>query len=138
NDLDLANDSSAAITLTADVIVGNDVYFNMGSGDITGGFNIDVGRNLNINTGTGAGFSTGSFIMKGTGTINGTSGATISSIGIDAGVGTVTLNGIIDVDNNWVYTSGTVDPGTSTVRFPTGGNDSSIDSDGMSFNDVVF
>ncbi|HEY4287774.1 MAG TPA: T9SS type A sorting domain-containing protein [Puia sp.] len=79
--------------------------------------------------------------------INGTASQTFSStvaagqgwlpfIKIQKTSGTLTLGGTTSVSRDWTYVSGAVAPTSSTIVF--GGNNLSISSAGMSFNNVNF
>jgi hypothetical protein len=57
-------------------------------------------------------------------------------IKIQKASGTLTLGGTLSVTRDWTYVSGTVAPSSSTVVF--GGNNLSISSAGMTFNNLNF
>jgi len=101
---------------------------------------IQVQGNMIINnTGAGGG-GTGTLLFNGTGSqsITGNSAAgtgKLPFVQIQKTTGTLSLAGTISESRSWTYTSGTVDPTTSTVVF--GGNSLSVASAGMSFNNVT-
>jgi hypothetical protein len=68
----------------------------------------------------------------------GVAGAQIPNVFVKKTTGsTLTLGGaVLDITGNWFYTSGTVAPGASTVRF-VGGSIATIDTGAESFNNVV-
>ena len=90
----------------------------------------------NLNTGTvaalgdvsqvlGYGGGTGTLLISGGGTQTLTGASTTASgnlplLVINKPSGTLTLAGTIRTSNNWTYTAGTLDPGTSTVVFAGG------------------
>lgn len=81
---------------------------------------INVHGNITVtNTGTGSGGSA-LVVLNGTGsqtiTGSGTAGAgKLPNITIDKSSGTLSLSSVISVSGNWIYTQGTVSPGTSSV-----------------------
>jgi hypothetical protein len=81
---------------------------------------IDAHGDINVtNTSSGA-MGTASLVINGTGnqsiTGSGVAGeGRLPQITIDKSSGTLTLNSLISVYGDWIYTQGTVAPGTSTV-----------------------
>jgi hypothetical protein len=77
--------------------------------------------------------------MMGTGnqTITGVLGQKLPSLTINKPGGTLYLSGTIDLERNLTYTSGTVDPQASTVRF-VGSNAAAINAPGSTFYNLVF
>ena len=91
------------------------------------------------NTAAGSG-GTGGLLISGTVnqalTGNAASGqGQLPFVKIQKTSGTLTMGGTITVTRNWTYTSGTVNPSTSTVVF--GGNNLTVTSAGMGFNHVT-
>ena len=91
------------------------------------------------NTAAGSG-GTGGISINGTGnqalTGNAASGqGQLPYVTIQKTSGTLTMGGTITVMRNWLYSSGTVNPSTSTVVF--GGSNLSVTSAGMSFNHLT-
>ena len=86
--------------------------------------------------GTGTGGS-GSIVINGDSTQTLTGNATTSAGAIpDIDIqNDLDITGTVRTLDNWTYTSGTVDAGSSTVVF--GNADTTIDSNGMSFNNVT-
>lgn len=83
---------------------------------------VEVKGNINISNTAGNGGGTATFLINGTGvqSITGTGGATpgkLPQVNINKTAGQLNLIGTIAAGNNWTYTSGTVDPGTSRMVF---------------------
>jgi hypothetical protein len=139
-------------------LVGNGNAYNFtNSGDVTvshalsitgtsycriNGSAIDVTGDINIsNTATGGG-GNGQINLNGTGTqfINGAAAAGFGALpqfNINSS-GTVNLTGFISFAIGLVYTSGTVNPGTSTVCFTNTGTNSYDISGVLTLNNVTF
>lgn len=86
----------------------------------TGTINVQGNITLN-NTGTSGGGSA-TIVVNGTGsqsiTGSGTAGqGSLPNITVDKASGTLTMNSVISVTGNWIYTQGTVDATTSSVAF---------------------
>ena len=86
---------------------------------------------------------TGTVLIDGTGSQTLTGSATQSTgslplININKSAGTLTLAGTIRAGGNWVYTTGTLAAGTSTVVFGDPGASGSIISGSHTLNNVTF
>lgn len=113
------NEINAAINVINTVTVLGNLVFNDGNssgGSLSGTGTLEVWGDVTItNFSAGSG---GLIKLVGTSqTITGTADKTISNLEI-ASQGTVTLAGDIEVEGNFTHTSGTIIPGTSTLRFP--------------------
>ena len=84
------------------------------------------------------GGSTGTLLFAGTGAqaLDGTSttaAGNLPDVVIDKPSGTLTLTGVLRTSNDWTYTGGTLDAGTSTLVFAGG----TVAAAGMAFYDVT-
>jgi len=144
-------------TVSSGSMIFNNVELDMSSRDLTVTGTMDVDGNLvitrvdDIRNGTilvaGNASSTDTSV-KGSGRIkmdggnNQFLGGTAAPFGqfpeieIDKSGGTLTLRNTILVRDDWIYTAGTVDPGTSTVQFSGGGN-KTVDVGSTSFNNLI-
>jgi hypothetical protein len=112
------SESYKTITLAADMTVTNNFSQN-GFGSVFNGNKLFVGGDFS-NTRASGGFS-GTTIIE----LNGTDNQTISSAGgafgtdiiINKTAGTLYLSGTIPIIKDWTWTAGTVDAGTSTLKF---------------------
>jgi hypothetical protein len=100
---------------------------------------IQAQGNISVSNTSTAGGGNGAILINGTGNqlFSSSSPAAqgrMPNISIVKTTGTLTLSGIISESQNWTYTSGVVDPTTSTVAF--GGNGLSVNSSGMNFYNV--
>jgi hypothetical protein len=132
----------------------NNVTINQGASDFTVTGTMDVNGDLTItgasaiNDGTIAVAGnvtstdtsvagTGTIVLDGTGaqilSASGTTGE-LPSVTINKPSETLTIQDTIEISGNWTHTAGTVDAGTSTVIFTTGGQ--TVSSGSMSFNNV--
>ncbi len=100
---------------------------------LTGG-NVTVARNLTtVNTGFSG---TGTIVLDGAGSQTFSGNGQVGNVTIQKSAGTLTLANTIEVVGNWLYVSGTVNAGSSTVVFQ--GGDKTVDANGMSFYNVTF
>ena len=144
------------LTVNSGAMIFNDVAVTIGGNDLTVIGTMDVDGDLTINSAGSIG--TGTIAVAGNVTttdasvvqsgaakilIDGSGPQTISASGGAGGLpsleinnsGTLTLQDTIHVYDNWVFTGGTVDAGTSTVIFD--GSDLSITTGTMAFNNVT-
>lgn len=119
------------------VTVNGNLNFNSKSSSgqtVDGHFNVHGDVNA-MSAQCGGGQTDTYFNMVGVGaqTINGLDGCSLPTIMVNKPSGTLSLVGIIQVNDDFLHTSGTVDPGTSTVRFKGSLNRTDISVAGMSF-----
>ncbi len=123
--LEIAFSESATIafTVSGTATTTNDLVISQGlngSGINTG--TINVGGNVSVSDadfGTNASsFHTATINLNGSGnqTISSNGGA-LPNVAVNKSSGTLFLQGTIPVDRNWTYTAGTLDAGTSTLKF---------------------
>ena len=130
---------SVSNTITADGIltIEGSSKVTLDNGTINADSNVVV---TNSSTSTTAGGTativfTSSFNQSFTG--SGTAGAgKLPNITINKGGGTLSLLSVISVNGNWIYTAGTISPGTSTVSFYGNFNLDGTGSATMSFNRI--
>ena len=148
--------ASQDLTVTPGAVVFNDVTLNMSANTLWVIGTMDVNGDLTINSADGikagtiavAGDVTTTDIQVyesngGTVLFDGSGPQTLSASGGAGGLprveinksGTLTIQDTIHVNDNWTFTGGTVDAGTSTVIFD--GSDLSITTGTMAFNNVV-
>jgi hypothetical protein len=116
----------------------NNIFFNT---PVTGTTAIQAQGDIIINNTSATGGGTALILINGTGSQAFTGNAAASHgllpfVKIQKTSGTLTLNGIISVNRDWTWVSGTVLPTTSSLIF--GGNSLTITSSGMSFYNVTF
>jgi hypothetical protein len=126
------------VTGTLATIGSSNVFLNTASAGGTTA--IQANGDIMINNTSITGGGNAAILINGTGSQALTSTAAsgqgkLPYIKIQKPSGTLTLSGIISESRDWVYTSGTVNPGTSTVVF--GGNSLAIASAGTNFYDVA-
>lgn len=90
---------------------------------------------VNANAGGGSGVITAAGSTNQT--VTGVAGAYISNFVINSSGGTVSLAGILCSNNNFSYTAGVVDPGTSEVRFNANYSTIAISTGTMSFQNLT-
>jgi uncharacterized delta-60 repeat protein len=132
--------TNANTEFVSNMNVANDLQLNSGTGLYTSanGSRINVIGNVVGTSGFGGGTSgleINFAASSGTQTITAAGGMIFPSIKINTG-GTLDLGSqTIDVSNHWIYQAGTVNAGTSTVRF-IGDANSTITTAGMGFNNL--
>ena len=148
--------ASKDLTVNSGAMAFNDVTLSMGGNTLTVTGTMDVDGDLTINSADGV--KTGTIAVAGNVTttdtsvgqsgagkilIDGSGAQTLGASGTAGGLpaieinnsGTLTIQDTIHMDDNWVFTGGTVDAGTSTVIFD--GADLSITTGTMAFNNVT-
>ncbi len=118
-----------------------------GTVDVNGNLTVTTANQINTGTIAVAGnvttsdtSVTGSATVRFDGTGNQTLGTgsgtgELPRVTIDKSAGTLTIQDTIEVTGDWTYTAGTVNAGTSTVKFQT--NSLTVNSGAMSFNHVT-
>ena len=136
NDVTLSLGGGNSLTVTGTMDVDGDLTIN--SIDCIGGTGtIAVSGNITTTDTTVCQSGTAKILIDGSGaqTIGASGGAGgLPAIEINNS-GTVTIQDTIHMDDNWVFTGGTVDAGTSTVIFD--GSDTSVTTGTMAFNNVT-
>ena len=144
------------LTVNSGAMIFNDVAVTISGNDLTVIGTMDVDGDLTINS--AASIGTGTIAVSGNVTttdttvsqsgaakilIDGSGTQTLSASGTAGGLpaieinnsGTLTIQDTIHMDDNWVFTGGTVDAGTSTVIFD--GSETSVTTGTMAFNNVT-
>ena len=144
------------LTVNSGAMIFHDVAVTISGNDLTVIGTMDVDGDLTINS--AASIGTGTIAVSGNVTttdatvsqsgaakilIDGSGAQTLSASGTAGGLpaieinnsGTLTIQDTIHMDDNWVFTGGTVDAGTSTVIFD--GSDTSVTTGTMAFNNVT-
>ena len=134
----------------ADVNIGGNTLTVTGTMDVNGNLSVTSANNIsggtiavagNVTTTDGNVGGSNVVLFDGNGAqLLSASGGTGSLPGVDINksAGTLTIQDtivIIGANNGWTHTAGTVDAGTSTVFFGTGGK--TANASGMSFNNVA-
>ncbi|HET6429779.1 MAG TPA: hypothetical protein VFJ30_15290 [Phycisphaerae bacterium] len=139
NDVTFATGNSYAdVFVTGTLAVGGDLLIQTGAG-VYGG---TVAVSGDVTT-TNAGFhGTGLIQIVGDGAQTlGAAGGTgqLPNVEVAKSGGTLTIEDAIQVRGDWTWTSGSVDAGTSLVKFVVSGagNSITVDAAGMSFHDVT-
>jgi len=127
-------------TLSANInVLGNltlsDTY-NGGSGKIDGSY-INLYGHLTTSNYGKSGNTEIKIVGNSNQTLTGISGANIPKLTIESTGGTVSFSGTLYLTNNFTYTSGTVDAGTSTV-YITSKSAKTINANSMSFYNFTF
>jgi Secretion system C-terminal sorting domain len=125
------------ITGTLTTIGANNLFFDA---PVTGTTAIQAQGDIIIDNTSATGGGTALILINGTSSQSITGNAAASHgllpyIKIQKASGTLTLNGIISVNRDWTWLSGTVAPTTSSLIF--GGNNLIVTSAGMSFYNVT-
>lgn len=124
--------------VSGDLNVGNDFTVSAGDNsiDIMGG-TINVHGNADISAGYKADGQTGTVKFIGTGdqTISSSGGGNYPNIVIDKSSGTLNMNGSIVTSQSWTLTNGTVNAGTSTLKF-NGASNTTFTGGGASYYNV--
>jgi hypothetical protein len=128
--------SWATITINSEIYCEGDLTIQgSGSSKVNGGTVAVEGDVTTTNTGF-SGSGTVKFVGSGDQTLGASSGTgQLPHVEIAKSGGTLTMQDTIEVVGDWTYTSGTVDAGTSTVKFQ--GGSKTVDANGMSFYDVI-
>jgi hypothetical protein len=133
------NEINATINIIGTITVLGNLILNdqnPAGGNINGTGVIELWGNLTI-TNFSAGGNGGLIKLVGSSqTITGTAGKALSTLEI-ASTGTVTLVGEISIPGNFTYTSGTIVPGSSTVRF-WDIKSRTINANNINLNNVIF
>lgn len=110
------------LTINGTATVTNDLYLNGGnSGSDVNSGTINVAGNVTVGANHGSGTTVVRFSGTGAQSVS-SSGGYLPSVEVDKSSGTLTLSGTVDVEGDWTHTQGTVDAGTSTLRFVGGVN----------------
>jgi hypothetical protein len=134
NDVTLSLGGGNSLTVTGTMDVDGDLTINSIDG-IAG--TVAVSGNVTTVDTTVTQSSDGKILIDGSGaqTLSASGGAGgLPAIEIN-NTGTLTIQDTIHMDDNWVFTGGTVDAGTSTVVFD--GSDTSVTTGTMAFNNVT-
>ena len=136
NDVTLSLSGGNSLTVTGTMDVDGDLTIN--SIDCIGGTGtIAVSGNITTTDTTVCQSGTAKIVIDGSGaqTLSASGGAGgLPAIEINNS-GTLTIQDTIHMDDNWVFTAGTVDAGTSTVIFD--GSETSVTTGTMAFNNVT-
>lgn len=110
--------TTPSFIVTGTATVTNNLVFSTGTSNVGGSGTINLSGNL-TNTGTsGFSYGNGTVVLVGTGnqTVS-SSGAAFGNITVNKSSGTVVLSGTVPIYGNWTWTAGTLDAGTSTLKF---------------------
>jgi len=135
-DVTISLDSWATITIGSELSVEGDLILQGSSSSKVDNGMIKVEGDV-ITTNTGfSGSTTIMFVGSNDQTLGALGGTgQVSNVEIDKSSGTLTIEDTIEVVGDWTHTLGTVDSGTSIIKFQ--GGSKTVDASGMTFNDVI-